>query len=220
MNRYHATLRAAAAAAVAATSLTAGSLGAQEAAWSDDQGRMELTSSAFTDGEPLPAADIYNAFYPGTTWNGCSATGAMGGDQSPPLAWRHAPHNTRSFAVVLYDRTAAFTHWGLYNIAADVRVLPEGAGAAGSQFGSQVYNDFGDPNYDGPCPPADYPPDLHHYVFTVYALDTELDLGATANFPANGEALYQALIRAGLEGHILASARLVALNSGSPPPAN
>jgi len=92
--------------------------------------------------------------------------------------------------------------------------------AAGSPYGSQVTNDFYDSNYDGPCPPPDYPPDVHHYVFTVYALDTELDLGATANFPANGEALYQALIRAGLEGHILASARLVALNSGSPPPAN
>jgi len=222
MNRHHATpwLRAAAAVAVAATSLTASSLSAQEAMWGDHEGRMELTSTAFTDGNPLPAANIYNAFYPGTTFNGCSATGAMGGDQSPPLAWKHAPQNTRSFAVVLYDATAAFTHWGMYNIAPYITALPENAGAAGSSYGSQVYNDFPDPNYDGPCPPADYPPDVHHYVFTVYALDTELDLGATANFPANGEALYQALIKAGLEGHILASARLVALNSGSVPPSN
>ena len=77
--------------------------------------------------------------------------------------------------------------------------------------------DFPDPNYDGPCPPADFPPDVHHYVFTVYALDTGLSLGS-ANFPANLESVYQALIKAGLQGHILASARLLALNSGSNPP--
>jgi Raf kinase inhibitor-like YbhB/YbcL family protein len=206
--------------ALAATGLTAGSLAAQQPMWDDGEGRMELTSTAFSDGDSLPAANIYNAVVPGTTWNVCSATGAMGGDQSPPLAWKHAPQSTRSFAVVLYDATAAFTHWGMYNIAPYTRSLPANAGAAGSSYGSQVYNDFPDPNYDGPCPPADYPPDVHHYVFTVYALDTELDLGATANFPANGEALYQALIKAGLEGHILASARLVALNSGSLPPSN
>jgi len=91
--------------------------------------------------------------------------------------------------------------------------------AAGSPYGSQVTNDFYDSNYDGPCPPPDYPPDVHHYVFTVYALDKELDLGST-NFPANLESVYQALIKAGLEGHVLATSRLVALNSGSLPPSN
>jgi Raf kinase inhibitor-like YbhB/YbcL family protein len=221
MNRYHVTpwFRAAAAVA-AATSLSAGSLSAQEPTWGYGEDRMELTSTSFTDGTPLPAANIYNAFYPGTTFNACSATGAMGGDQSPQLAWKRAPKNTRSFVVVLYDATAAFTHWGMYNIPPYTHMLPEGAGVAGSQYGSQVNNDFGDPNYDGPCPPADYPPNVHHYVFTVYALDTELEVSASANFPANCETLYQALIKAGREGHILASAELVALNSGGAPPSN
>jgi phosphatidylethanolamine-binding protein (PEBP) family uncharacterized protein len=58
-------------------------------------------------------------------------------------------------------------------------------------------------------------------VFTVYALDTELKVvSASANFPANAETLYQALIKAARDGHILASGELVALNSGSLPPSN
>jgi Raf kinase inhibitor-like YbhB/YbcL family protein len=222
MNRYHVApwCRASAAVAMAATSLTAGSLSAQEPMWGAGEGRMELTSTSFTRGNPLPAANIYNADYPGTTYNSCSATGAAGGDQSPQLAWKHAPWNTRSFVVVLYDTTAAFTHWGMYNIAPDTHMLPEGAGVAQSPYGTQIVNDFGDRNYDGPCPPADYPPNTHHYVFTVYALDTELELYSSSNFPANSETIYQALIRAGREGHILASAELLALNSGSVQPAN
>jgi Raf kinase inhibitor-like YbhB/YbcL family protein len=217
MNRYHVSpaLRAATAVAIAAATLTAGPLSAQN--WDDDQGSMELTSSAFTNGGPLPAANIYNILATGTTYNVCSATGAGGGDQSPPLAWRHVPSGTRSFVVVLYDTTASFTHWGMYNIPANVRALPANAGAPGSQYGSQVLNDFFDQSYDGPCPPAGVAPEVHHYVFTVYALDRVLSLGS-ANFPPFGESVYQALIKAGRGGHILASAELVALNSGSAPP--
>jgi len=224
MNRYHVApwCRAAVAVAMAATIFTAGSLSAQEPSWGYGEGRMELTSTSFTHGSPLPAANIYNYYYPaGSTYNICSATGATGGDQSPELSWRHAPWNTRSFVVVLYDVTAAFTHWGMYNIPAHIRTLPTDAGVADSSYGSQITNDFGDPHYDGPCPPANDPPDTHHYVFTVYALDTELEVvSASANFPANGETLYHALIKAGREGHILASAELLALNSGSMQPSN
>ena len=224
MNRYHATpwVRAAATLAVAATGLSAGSLSAEEPMWGNAQGKMELTSTAFTNGNPLPAANIYNNVYPpGSTFNVCSATGAMGGDQSPQLAWKRAPYNSRSFVVVLYDTTAAFTHWGMYNIPPYTHMLPEDAGVADSQFGSQVNNDFGDPSYDGPCPPAGIAPEVHHYVFTVYALDTELKVvSASASFPANAETLYQALIKAARDGHILASGELVALNSGSLPPSN
>jgi Raf kinase inhibitor-like YbhB/YbcL family protein len=222
MNRYHAApwFRAALAVATAATVFTTGSLNAQQPMWGYGEGRMELRSTSFTDGQPLPAANIYNAYYPGTTYNGCSATGATGGDQSPQLSWKHAPWNTRSFVVVLYDVTAAFTHWGMYNIAPYTHMLPENAGVADSAYGTQINNDFYDLHYDGPCPPADYPPNVHHYVFTVYALDTELELYSSPNFPANAETLYQALIKAGREGHILASAELLALNSGSLPPSN
>jgi Raf kinase inhibitor-like YbhB/YbcL family protein len=221
MKRNHATswIGAAAVVVAAATSLITGSLSAQQPAWAGGAGRMDLTSADFSRGNPLPAGNIYNADAAGTTYNTCSASGAAGGDQSPQLSWHGAPRNTRSFVVVLYDTTAAFTHWGIYNIPAHTHMLPQGAGVASSEYGSQITNDFGDQNYDGPCPPFGYAPDVHHYVFTVYALDTELEVvSASANFPANGEALYQALIRAGAEGHILATGELVALNEGSLPP--
>ena len=214
--------RAALALGAVAAGVTSSLAVGDQPAYGNGDHRMELTSTAFTNGNPLPAANIYNYFYPaGSTYNICSATGAAGGDLSPQLAWQHAPWNTRSFVVVLYDTTAAFTHWGMYNIPSYIRMLPGDAGVADSPYGTQITNDFGDPHYDGPCPPAGVAPDVHHYVFTVYALDTDLEVvSASANFPANAETLYQALIKAGRDGHILASAELLALNSGSLPPSN
>ena len=123
--------------------------------------------------------------------------------------------------MVLYDTTAAFTHWGMYNISSDATGLPENAGVAGSQFGQQVVNDFGTTaggaEYDGPCPPANFAPFVHHYVFTVYALDIMLDLPSSANFPPNAETLFQALIQAGENKHILESAGITGLYSTTPP---
>jgi Raf kinase inhibitor-like YbhB/YbcL family protein len=196
--------------------MTLGSVNADEPAWGGGHElRMELTSTTFTDNTTLPDSAIYEAPLPNGL-NACTPDGAAGGDMSPQLQWSHAPHNTKSFVVVLYDTTAAFTHWGMYNISAHTRQLPQNAGVANSKFGSQVNNDFGDPNYDGPCPPTGVEPDVHDYVFTVYALDTELKVSSSANFPANAETLYHALIRAGREGHILDSASLTGLFSSTP----
>lgn len=182
----------------------------------DEGHRMELTSTTFNDDGTLPPSTIDDIPVNGV--NACTADGSAGADQSPQLSWRHAPRNTRSFVVVLYDTTAAFTHWGMYDIPATTTSLPANAGAAGSTFGSLVNNDFGDPSYDGPCPPPNVAPDVHHYVFTVYALDTRLEIASSANFPSNAETLYHALIRAAREGHVLASASLTGLFSSTPAP--
>jgi Raf kinase inhibitor-like YbhB/YbcL family protein len=179
------------------------------------QDGFQLHSSEFSqDGTP-PLSMILNN--PTNGVNSCTASGAAGGDQSPQLFWTGAPWGTRSFVVVLYDTTAAFTHWGMYNIAGNVNSLPQNAGVAGSTYGSQIENDFllGQ-QYDGPCPPAGYAPEIHHYVFTVYALSTTLTVPGSANFPANAETLYHALIAAGENGQILGQARLTALYSSTP----
>lgn len=197
-----------------AAGVTLSTVNADEPAWGRGEHRMQLTSATFTDHSTLPLITIYNSVVNGL--NGCTANGAMGGDESPQLQWSHAPRDTRSFVVVLYDTTAAFTHWGMYNISASARQLPLNAGVADSSFGSQVNNDFADPHYDGPCPPPNFPPNVHDYVFTVYALDTELKLSSSANFPANAETLYHALIQAGRDGHILDSASLTGLFSSTP----
>ncbi|HEY6303703.1 MAG TPA: hypothetical protein VIX14_11605 [Terriglobales bacterium] len=49
---------------------------------------------------------------------------------------------TAGFVVTVYDATAAFTHWGMYNISPTATGLPENAGVAGSQCGNQILNDF------------------------------------------------------------------------------
>jgi phosphatidylethanolamine-binding protein (PEBP) family uncharacterized protein len=63
----------------------------------------------------------------------------------------------------------------MYNIASTATGLPQNAGVAGSTYGNQILNDFFvTAEYDGPCPPAGYRPYVHHYVFTIYALDIML----------------------------------------------
>jgi Raf kinase inhibitor-like YbhB/YbcL family protein len=187
----------------------------------DDNGAaLHLHSSTFSDGGALPLITIANI--PGMNGqNSCTPDGSPGGDQSPQLSWTHVPRETRSFAVVAYDVTASFTHWGIYNMAPETTTLPLGAGAAGSPYGAQVSNDFGDLSYDGPCPPTTLTPHIHRYVFTVYALDVRLPaLEAQGDFPPGAEALYHALLSAGRDGHILASAGITGLYSAVPSTGN
>lgn len=194
-------------AAVALGLLTAGA-SAQE--------QFRLSSTTFSNGSTLPLSMILNE--PSNGVNVCTANGAPGGDQSPELSWTGTPRGTRSFVVVLYDVTAAFTHWGMYNIAANVNQLPANAGQAGSAYGLQIENDFDlGQQYDGPCPPANVAPDAHQYVFTVYALSTPVVLPSSTNFPPNGETLYHALIEAGEKGAILGKASLTGFFSSTPP---
>ncbi|HLH04517.1 MAG TPA: YbhB/YbcL family Raf kinase inhibitor-like protein [Bryobacteraceae bacterium] len=181
----------------------------------DDEHRFTVSSTTFANDTVMPLSTIHNNVVNGV--NTCTANGAPGGNQSPELFWKGAPPGTQTFAVVLYDTTAAFTHWGIYNIPGTATGLPENAGVSGSKYGPQILNDFGIGNeYDGPCPPANVAPDTHHYVFTVYALDVSLKLPSSANFPANAETLYHALLRAGREHHILASASITGLYSSTP----
>jgi Raf kinase inhibitor-like YbhB/YbcL family protein len=180
------------------------------------QASFELHSTTFSNGSTLPLSTILNNQVSGV--NTCTANGAPGGDESPELSWTGAPRGTQSFVVVLYDVTASFTHWGIYNIGGNVTQLPTNAGKAGSPYGLQVENDFDlGQQYDGPCPPASVAPDTHAYVFTVYALSTALRLPGSANFPNNAETLYHGLIRAGEQGQILGTASLTGFYSSTPP---
>jgi Raf kinase inhibitor-like YbhB/YbcL family protein len=112
-----------------------------------------------------------------------------------------------------------FYHWVLVNIPATLREIPEGADSLGvtpggktagqrsyGQTGINSYTDWfaGDADmggdyggYDGPCPPWN-DSIMHHYHFTVYALDVEqLDFEGTFT---GADAL------AAIEGHVLARA--------------
>ena len=63
-------------------------------------------------------------------------------------------------------------------------------------------NDFGEVGYGGPCPPTGDDP--HRYVFTLYALDRQLDL--ESGFTA-GE------MRQAMEGAEIARGRLIGVFS-------
>jgi len=159
--------------------------------------QFSITSTTFTNGGQLPLSTVLGS-------NNCTYISG-GGDQSPELSWTNPPRGTRSFVVTLFDVTAAFTHWGMYNISPRTTELPENAGVAGSSYGQQVFNDFYlGAEYDGPCPPNNVTPLIHDYVFTVFALDTDLNLvSSPPNFPANAETLYRAM-----SDHVLQSASI------------
>ena len=159
--------------------------------------RFRVTSSTFQNNTIVPASMVFN---------GQLGSSCIGGNMSPELKWTHALPWTKSYAVVTYDVTANFTHWGIYNIPPDVTELPENASATSNY--PQLSNDIFTVGYIGPCPPPDIVPNgIHHYLFTVYALDTKLDLPAfPPGVPAPSETLFRAMI-----GHVIESATITGL---------
>jgi Raf kinase inhibitor-like YbhB/YbcL family protein len=148
-------------------------------------GGVSLTSSTFRSNESIPARHTCD-----------------GADLSPPLSWDRVPNGTQSLALIVDDPDAprgVFTHWILFNLSAGARELPEGVAKTERPDvgGLQGQNDFGNVGYNGPCPPPGSP---HRYRFTLYALDTSVDLEPGAS--------KQDLLRA-IEGHILGQAQLV-----------
>jgi len=183
--------------------------------WQGDQHPpFRVSSTTFENNTTLPISAINNIQSEGS--NVCSIDGSAGGDESPELSWTNVPRRTKSFVVIAFDTVAGVTHWGMYNIPPTTTELPENAGVAGSTYGQQVVNVFGDLSYDGPCPPANYPPNVHDYVFTVYALDEKLQLPSSTNFPPTALTLFRALVEAGRYGHILASASITGFYSTTP----
>jgi Raf kinase inhibitor-like YbhB/YbcL family protein len=161
---------------------------------------FRVTSTTFENETIVPASMVFN---------GVLGSSCIGGNMSPELKWTKAWPWTRSYAVVAYDVTANFTHWGIYNIPPDVTELPENAGVATNAY-PQITDDAGNVGYAGPCPPPDIVTNgIHRYLFTVYALDTRLDLPAfPPGFPAPAETLFRAMI-----GHVIESATITGLFS-------
>jgi len=131
---------------------------------------MEITSTAFKDGEKIPVQYVM--------------PGAGGKNTSVPLSWKNAPSGTKSFAISMVDPHPVaqnWVHWLAINIPANMTSLEAGASRKKMPPGSvELKNSFGDIGYGGPQPPkgtGDHP-----YVFTVYALNAEkLDLGTNTS---------------------------------------
>ena|SRR2546421_9083449 len=140
---------------------------------------MKLTSPTFEANQPIPSKYTCD-----------------GANHHPPLTVSQVPNEAQSLALVLEDPDApkkGFTHWLLFDIPPSTREISE---QEKPLSGTDGVNDFGVLGYRGPCPPSG----THHYVFTLFALDTKLALAEGA---LKGEVLTK------MQGHILDTAQLV-----------
>lgn len=143
-----------------------------------------MTTDAFPDGGIVPQK------YAG-----------RGGVQ-PGFKFANAPEGTMSYAIIFHDidvslkgSTGDVLHWIVWNIPASAGGIPEGSVPAGAVVGRGI---TGQNAYFGPGAPAG--PRYHHYVFELYALNSNLDLPATAG--------REELLKA-MEGKIVAKAAYV-----------
>jgi Raf kinase inhibitor-like YbhB/YbcL family protein len=117
-------------------------------------------------------------------------------DLSPALTWTNLPPGTVEVAITMTDLDAGFTHWAMAGIGLDRTGLIEGE----IPDGAIVYaNDFGDLGWAGPCPP---PGDAAHtYLFTVHALNQQLEVADEATAAEVVDALNQtALAQSSVSG--------------------
>jgi Raf kinase inhibitor-like YbhB/YbcL family protein len=116
---------------------------------------MKLTCPSFEDDQMIPS--IYT----------CDSDNI-----NPPLEISDVPQGTKSLALIMDDPDApggAFTHWMMWNIPPDTKIIDENDWPQGAEQG---LNDGGELGYYGPCPPEG----VHHYRFKLYALKNELNL--------------------------------------------
>lgn len=142
---------------------------------------ITVTSVAFAPGRPIP-----------TKYTG------EGVDVSPPLAWTGVPAGAKELALICDDPDAPteepWVHWVLYKLPPTLSGLKEGERGIGLE--GKTDNDK--PGYGGPMPPKGH--GVHHYHFTLYALDQSLEAG-----PGISKSQLLALMK----GHILARGELV-----------
>lgn len=148
---------------------------------------LKITVSGYNDGGEIPEKYTCAAKPPGG---------------SPQIEWSGAPAATRSIALIFHDGDVHpgksfddVTHWIAWNIPANATSLAanlptDGDLPDGTRQGMNIARKNG---YMGPCPPPGLP---HHYILELYALDSTVDLPATASRDA---------LQTALHGHILAS---------------
>ncbi len=132
---------------------------------------LTLSSSAFPNDGTIPAKYT------------CDGNRGL----SPPLSISGVPEVAKSLVLIMDDPDipqekkeefglSAYDHWTLFNIPPETREIPEGGtvGTPGATTGGEL-------QYASPCPPPEYEPSEHRYIFKLYALiaPLELPVGAT-----------------------------------------
>ncbi len=133
-------------------------------------GSFSLTSSALANDGNFDVRFTCDADGSGTS-NGVN----------PPLSIANLPAGTQEWVLILEDRstTPVTPHWILYNFGPSTTTITEGVAASIDPL-SQGLNYNGENVYAGPCPPVGDA--AHTYVFTVYALDSQLGLSGGATY--------------------------------------
>ncbi|MFW5942034.1 MAG: YbhB/YbcL family Raf kinase inhibitor-like protein [Chloroflexota bacterium] len=146
---------------------------------------MNLQSTAFESGDSIPVEHTCD-----------------GENISPTLTWNGVPDEAQALALIVDDPDAprgTFSHWVVYNLPPDRNRLERSIPAEErlSPTGMQGRNDFGNVQYEGPCPPRG---SRHDYYFRLFALDEPLELmpGATRDQVLDA-----------MQGHILEQTELI-----------
>ncbi len=181
-------------------------------------GPLTLTSPAFIDEGTIPLQYGQSAFQvelDNRTVFTC-ASPAQSINLSPALSWQNVPVEAKSLVLTMVDQLhyayadspaeAVFTHWIVFNIPPTSTGLPydlpsDPPPPDGTLQGSNDYPPPYNVDYGGPCPGAE----KHIYVFTLYALDTLLDLPAGADLDE---------VQSAIKLHILEQAELKAYFTG------
>jgi Raf kinase inhibitor-like YbhB/YbcL family protein len=143
------------------------------------QPQLQLASTAFANGGPLPRQST-----------------CLGGGRSPALQWSGVPAGARELELIVTDPdapTGPVTHWVVYNIPVTDTFTPTGRAPAGAKEG---YDSLYLRTFLPPCP---LPGRAHRYVFTLFVLDRQLRFTS----PPTGTHL-----RSAATGHVLATATL------------
>jgi len=154
---------------------------------------LSLTSSAFENSGTIPSKYTCD-----------------GNNTSPPLEIGSVPEDARSLALLVDDPDIPqvfkdsrgiedFDHWALINVSPKTETIAGNTTPQGAVIGK---NSAGNNSYTGPCPPTEYEPTEHRYIFKLYALDTVLSLSDGASHEEIKEAM---------KGHILEETELVGL---------
>jgi Raf kinase inhibitor-like YbhB/YbcL family protein len=155
-----------------------------------------VTSSAWADGGEVP---MKYAGRGGNTSPAFEFNWVQGGNPAMP------PMTLMSYAIILHDIENAprgadpdTLHWMIWDIPGTAKGIPEGLPMGDLPDGShQTTTNVGRGAYFGP---GAGPGPFHHYVFEFYALDTKLNLPATAT---------RAEVLTAMQGHVVGKSAFV-----------
>ncbi|MGI9027804.1 MAG: YbhB/YbcL family Raf kinase inhibitor-like protein [Candidatus Saccharimonadales bacterium] len=146
---------------------------------------MQITSTYFQDGEPIP-----------------ERFSRKGEDINPAVTFSEISPEAKSLALVIEDPDAPngiFTHWILYNMSPGTLQITDGELPVSGQQGR---NDYGDTKYGGPQPPSG----THRYFFKLFALDTMLSTDSEFKRPEFDEAI---------DGHVIDEVSIMGIYSAN-----